>query len=215
MQGAKAKSKPRVSFAPKIDLVRIPNYDYCRASSGPESFDDDAGSSDECCSSSSTFSPTEGDPPPDKPKFCLEVFCECARLTKHLVGAGFAAMGIDFRQVKDKPEAATRWMDLASREGQEKFWSTIKQHAAELVYVHFAPPCGTASRAREIRRSGKWDPQPLRSDDFPDGLPGVDGVDLARLQSANQLYKFAAEAVFELRAMGVAWSIQNPANSLM
>ena len=108
VQGAKAKSKPRVSFAPKIDLVRIPSYDHCRASSGPESFDDDAGSSDECCSSSSTFSPTEGDPPPDKPKFCLEVFCGCARLTKHLVGAGFSAMGIAFRQVKDKPEAATR-----------------------------------------------------------------------------------------------------------
>ena len=37
-----------------------------------------------------------------------------------------------------------------------------------LAWVHFAPVCGTCSRARQIPNGG---PPPLRSDDFPMGLP--------------------------------------------
>ena len=163
VQRAKAKSRPRVSFAPKIVLVRIHSYDYCRASSGPESSDDDAGSSDDCCSSSSTFSPTEGNLLL-KAQFLPGSILWVRPPHKTHCGRRLLSNGDWFRQVKDKPEAATRCTDLAGKEGQEKFRSTIKQHADELVYVHVAPPCGTASRAREIRRFGRWDPQSLRSD---------------------------------------------------
>ena len=39
------------------------------------------------------------------------------------------------------------------------------------VYVHFAPPCGTASRARLIQDGDKPMPPPLRNDFYPNGLP--------------------------------------------
>ena len=43
---------------------------------------------------------------------------------------------------------------------------------AELA--HFAPNCGTFSRARERPIKGvKFPPKPLRSDSFPEGLPGL------------------------------------------
>ena len=90
-----------------------------------------------------------------------------------------------------------------------------------MKYVHFAPPCGTASRSREIRRKNQdgtpadLDPQPLRSDDHPDGLPGLEGVAKGKVEAANVLYKFVASAVLVLERMGIVWTIENPTNSLM
>lgn len=60
------------------------------------------------------------------------------------------------------------------KEGDQlQFWDLIRE--GRVKYVHFAPPCGTASRAREIRRKG-CDPKPLRSDEEPDGLPHLTGM---------------------------------------
>ena len=42
------------------------------------------------------------------------------------------------------------------------------------MYVHFAPPCGTASRARDIQRHGQRMPARARSDEHPDGLPDLE-----------------------------------------
>ena len=87
--------------------------------------------------------------------------------------------------------------------------------------VWFAPPCGTASAAREIRRKNKlgqqhWlDPKPLRSEDHPDGLPSLTGTDSERVRLANLLYRFASEAVPKLVAMRIAWAIENPTSSRM
>ena len=88
-----------------------------------------------------------------------------------------------------------------------------------LAYVHMAPPCGTASRARNIKL-GKDDhgPPPLRSEVHPLGLPSVarDHPELVpRLEAANALYKFAADLAKELTDLGVCWSVENPSNSYM
>ena len=57
------------------------------------------------------------------------------------------------------------------------------------VSCHFAPPCGTASRARLIQRRGRYNPPILRTDERPNGLPSLAGVLAAKVRSANHLYQ--------------------------
>jgi len=126
-------------------------------------------------------------------------------------------VGIDYQYNKDTPVAKTVWLDLTNPDDQQRFWDVVEE--GELVYVHFAPPCGTASRAREVRTHGKVDPQPLRSDAFPDGLPDLNTNPKAwkaarNVKNANLLYAFVAEAVVRLAALNISWSIENPTNSL-
>lgn len=104
------------------------------------------------------------------PPQALEIFCGKAVLTSELQKAGFEATGVDYRNNKDRPVAKVVWLDLTVRDDQMQFWDWIR--TGRVRYVHFAPPCGTASRAREIRRKG-CDPKPLRTDEYPDGIPGL------------------------------------------
>ena len=148
-----------------------------------------------------------------------EAFCGAAGLTGSLTKAGFKAIGIDYKGNKDKPKARCIWLDLTRKADQKESLAMVK--SKDVAYVHFAPPCGTASRARDRRRFNKdgspaaLDPKPLRSPEHPDGLPNLQPVDEDRVSSANELYRFTAEAVTELSKAGVAWSIENPANSYM
>ena len=66
-------------------------------------------------------------------------------------------------------------------------------HSSLGIAVHLGPPCGTSSRARDIRRHSGPDPKPLRSRMHPDGLPSLTGTDLQRVLSANVLYQLSAE----------------------
>ena len=56
-----------------------------------------------------------------------------------------------------------------------------------LLWVHLAPVCGTASRARDIRRFAN-DPKPLRSDEKPEGLDGLSERDQQRIRLANTFH---------------------------
>lgn len=83
------------------------------------------------------------------------------------------------------------------------------------LYVHFAPPYGTASRARFIKRKGRHNPLPLRSDRWPKGLPQLTGLHLAKVQSANKLYDLTQQLCRFCIECGVYFSIENPARSFM
>ena len=63
------------------------------------------------------------------------------------------------------------------------------------IFVHFAPPCGTSSRARLIQRKGRFNPPIVRTDRHPDGLPGLTGVLHTRVQAANKLYAITCSLV--------------------
>ena len=82
------------------------------------------------------------------------------------------------------------------------------------VYVHFAPPCGTSSRARLIQRNAD-DPLPCRSDACPDGLPNLPQALQSRVQAANQLYQVTAAALVFACGLGKFVSCENPHNSFM
>ena len=82
------------------------------------------------------------------------------------------------------------------------------------VFVHLAPPCGTASRARLIQRSSS-DPPIVRTDQHPDGLPSLQGELAARVQAANQLYAITVDIAELCLAHGVLYCIENPNRSFM
>ena len=81
----------------------------------------------------------------------------------------------------------------------------------KVLYVHLAPPCGTASAARQIKPG----PPPLRSVIFPMGLPHLNFVQSTRVRKANFLYAWTCKIVLMLDSRGIGWSIENPASSLM
>ena len=149
----------------------------------------------------------------------FEVFCGAAGLTLNLTKAGFDALGVDHKGNKDKPKGRCLWIDLSTKRGQDDLRKMVLHDT--VAYVHFAPPCGTASRARDRRRlnadgtPAKLDPKPLRSDQYPDGLPSLVGQDLERVNTANELYRFVAVLCSELSAKGIAWTVENPKNSRM
>ena len=101
----------------------------------------------------------------------MEVFCGCARLSQQFAIKGFRCCAIDFGGNKDKPAVVPVNIDLSTAWGRREFWKLVDEFEPDLAW--FAAPCGSASRARDIRRNHGPDPQPLRSEAFPDGLPGL------------------------------------------
>ena len=92
-----------------------------------------------------------------------------------------------------------------------------KAEKGALVHPHFAPSCGTASKARNIKIPNvplSMQPRPLRSNEHLDGIPNLSKSDQDRLFKANESYKATKKLVIQLLQMGVLVSIENPANSL-
>ena len=135
----------------------------------------------------------------------------------HLVWCNFSstAVSMGFQSVAVDHVPAKRWhvLQLDLREpGAQQLLSTLRCLLPALVVL--APPCGTAS-ARDIPAygNGKRIAHPLRSGQHPDGLPSLQGHDLARVTSANSLYAFAAAVAGMCSQHGIPWLIENPARS--
>ena len=95
----------------------------------------------------------------------------------------------------------------------------IRLEKHRIIWVHFAPSCGTASRARErplkaLEKQGYRLPKPLRSHEFPLGVPGLKGTDKYRTETANITYSRTAVLATMLHEWGIAISIENPLNSI-
>ena len=143
-----------------------------------------------------------------------EVFCGCARMARELQNIGFDAVAIDYKGNKDKPETKSYVeLDLSRPWGVAELRKIIKDRNVKVVFM--APPCGSASAARNIRRKYGPDPKPLRSLKFPDGLPNLGQIDKERVATANKLYAMAADLAWFCEENGISWSIENPTHSLM
>ena len=85
-------------------------------------------------------------------------------------------------------------LDLKEEKDQQEFERLLQDK--HVRYVHYAPPCGTFSRAREIpigwnlKKQGIKEPQPLRTTEYPHGIPRLAGIDGKRVHAANQLVEF-------------------------
>ena len=149
--------------------------------------------------------------------FAVEFCAGSARLTAELIRVGFDAIGVDWAGNKDTPVAPVVSIDLTSAQGQAEADELLLSPL--LAFAHFAPPCGTASRAREKRIPGLpgGGPKPLRSPVHPRGLPDLDSrMPHAgrRVRAANAIYDWIARAAASLTKRGIPWTLENPHDSL-
>ena len=151
--------------------------------------------------------------------YVLELFAGTARLTKSMKQKGFQAMAFDKSSKRAEGQTVLE-ADLSNKDEVESLVSFIQLKANQIAFIHLAPPCGTASRARGkrlpfLRRHGIKEPQPLRSDDFPDCFSWLQGSDKLRTEMANLLYEHTVEIVQAAIELGIAVCIENPSNSIM
>ena len=151
--------------------------------------------------------------------YTLELFAGTARLTKCLRRHGLQGMAFDKSSKRSEGQRILE-ADLSNQEEVESLLSFIRLKADFIAYIHMAPPCGTASRARGKRlkflhKHNIKEPMPLRDEQFPDGFPWLSGSDKLRTEAANILYSntvLIAQTAIEL---SIAICIENPSNSLM
>ena len=151
--------------------------------------------------------------------YVIELFAGTARLTKCLRKQGFQAMAFDRTSKRSEGQHILE-ADLSNKEEVESLLSFLRLKADFIAFVHMAPPCGTASRARGkrlkfLQRHNIKEPMPLRDDRFPDGFHWLSGSDKLRTEAANILYEntvLIAQTAIEL---SIAICIENPSSSLM
>ena len=149
------------------------------------------------------------------PPLFVEIFPGRGSLSRAALQAGLRVVSIDHEVAQ--PFAPLVTLDLTSKTGCEILWTILS--APGLAAVHMGLPCGTSSRARELpipqamRQAGVPEPPPLRSAEFPMGLPNLAHHHQCRVDSANALYRLAVEVILWCYQRGVVLSIENPANS--
>ena len=110
-------------------------------------------------------------------------------------------------------------LDLADPVQVKSLCQLVTAERDRILAIFAAPPCGTASRARErplktFAKMGFRIPRPLRSDEHPDMIPGITGNDRTKVELANQLYDQLTEIFLHALAHEILCVIENPQNSL-
>jgi hypothetical protein len=129
----------------------------------------------------------------------IKIFAGTARVTACLKQFGMSsAFGTD--HVRHKQSMAQA--DLTTKAGVELFMQWLSN--PNVIGIFLAPPCGTASRARAIPMKPKRPgdppaPKPLRSDAFPNGIPGMSFFDRVKISKANRLYHLTAQLCVALK----------------
>ena len=142
----------------------------------------------------------------------LELFCATAGVTACFKRHGFAnAIAVD-KTKQTGVLASVISLDLTSLSDQQLVLQWLEHPAVKAVFL--APPCGTASAARNIELPGNWAPRPFRTLEEPDGIQNLTGVELLRVSSANALYAFTVEVVEKCCRLHILCCVENPRNSL-
>ena len=141
----------------------------------------------------------------------IELFSGTGGLCAEVRRLGLSnSVGVDAHITKHTKCPVLR-IDMTTEYGMELVWRILGQD--NCVAVHMGPPCGTSSRARDIRRRKGPDPKPLRSDKWPNGLPSLQGSDKRRVGLANELYMQCAKIFEHCTRVGILCTIENPGNS--
>ena len=151
--------------------------------------------------------------------FLLDIFCGTAGVAAAFKNLGGEALGIDHLIDKRRVKGPVSKVDLSKEEGQMTVLQWIADGKVDACML--APPCGTASRAREIPLSKKlrercgMQPAPLRSTKYPMGLPTLRGTGRLKVETANRLYNFTRRVIDLCLQLDIPFICENPRRSLM
>ena len=144
-----------------------------------------------------------------EPFLFIEACCGSALLSSCVSRSGFDVLAIDFHGNKHRPFVHVVELDLRKRST-----GSFLEHLARSrrpFHFHAAPPCGTASRARDVPLADdQHGPPPLRSEEYPMGFPWLTGFWKDKVESANSIYIHLAAFCFWLNLLQIGWSIENP-----
>ena len=127
---------------------------------------------------------------------------------------GYRVMPVDCKRNRHKPRCKVVSLDLAEDHACDVLKYIVE--TCQVAAVHFAPPCGTCSKARGIPMpDGSPGPQPVRSNEFLMGIPGIPEMDQIKVDAANRLYLRMGLFIQWLHERGVAWVVENPTNSFL
>ena len=131
-----------------------------------------------------------------------------------ILSATVSAQGFDLMPVDHKHRVHIKTFNLDLTDPHS--WTILRYivDQCNVIGVHLAPPCGTCSRAREIKISDAWHgPQPLRNREYPYGVPNMSAKDWTRVEQANSLYIHMSAFCSFLNDRGIAWTMENPTDS--
>eukprot|EP00435_Cladocopium_sp_Y103_P060549 s295_g22.t1 len=126
----------------------------------------------------------------------------------HTAGMG-SSIAVD-KTRKRSARSTILQLDLCNEQHQSLLERWLQ--SPMLLWVHIAPVCGTASRARNIRRFAN-DPKPLRSDAEPEGLSNLSPGDAERVRIANQLFEYSCKIFLLACATGTLVTMESPRGS--
>ena len=99
----------------------------------------------------------------------LELCAGSARLSAAVAAEGMTAIAIDHFSNRHTARHRIMVLDLSVTDSWAVLYHICESHP--VIWVHVAPPCGTAARARDVPMSAEaYGPRPLRSSQHPCGL---------------------------------------------
>ena len=140
----------------------------------------------------------------------LEIFAGSCRVSKACKNLGFRVLAVDKnpRRAENFPVAS---FDLTRLHDFDAVCKFAEAESDNLLLAHFAPSCGTASKARERKVPGISNPpRPLRSESYPDGLSGLTQQEHQRVLEANASYSAMVDFILRLIGLGVAVTVEKP-----
>ena len=149
--------------------------------------------------------------------YVLEICAGSAKLSKAAIDMGFMVLSIDHKTSRSCGVPIQVW-DLEDPQQLQLLLDFIQEERDNILLVWIAPPCGTASRARERRQpkleaQGVKVPVPLRSIEQPDQLDGLQGTDKIKTEKANVLYSSVHDIAVLCNDLSLFVAIENPYNS--
>ena len=125
---------------------------------------------------------------------------------------GFSAVAIDHKKCKNRVGPCIV-LDLSKSSSVEFMKGKIDQ--GNVFFIPWHPRVAQHRGPKWLHREGVSSPPPLRSAEYPSGLPDLSGQNLTRVTLANACHTTAAEVFKYGHAKQVYVFIENPKNSYM
>ena len=148
----------------------------------------------------------------------VELCCGSAGISKACSESGFQTLALD---VRPSAAAAVRVLkfDLLQPDAVSSLSQMLCIEADRIALVWARVPSSTTNRIKEkplsrIAKAVFPTPKPLRTLEFPDGLPGLRGIDKGKLETANLVFESVCDLLTKASKQGIRCVIQNPTHSV-